>query len=103
MTQFLLGCFLSLACITLRAETMEELISADEIREKIHAAAGQIEKDWENEPLTVVMVMKGAICVASDLIRALRVPCTLETIRASSYGQNGMVPGELFIEIKYIV
>lgn len=97
MNQFLTGCFLALACL-LRAENMEELISADEIREKIHAAAGQIEEDWAGEPLTVVMVMKGVICVASDLIRALKVPCTFETIRASSYGQRGKVQGELIIE-----
>jgi hypoxanthine phosphoribosyltransferase len=77
---------------------MDLLISPEEIAGRIQETASQLDNDYEGKQLTVIMVMKGSICVASDLIRALKTPCTLEYIKASSYGHNGMTPGELFID-----
>ncbi len=44
------------------------------------------------------MVLKGALCLTADLIRALKTPLTLETIKAKSYGQRGALRGELILE-----
>src|SRR5690606_16767689 len=43
------------------------------------------------------MVLKGAICFAADLIRALKIPCDLQTVQCSSYGTLGTQRGELKI------
>ncbi len=43
------------------------------------------------------MVMKGSLCITTDLIRQINVPCHLEYVRASSHGQNGMKAGELVV------
>lgn len=34
------------------------------------------------------MIMKGAFCLAADLIRELKTPCRLEFVQASSYGHK---------------
>jgi hypoxanthine phosphoribosyltransferase len=76
---------------------LELLISSDEIAARVGEVAVQINQEYKDKDLTLVMIMKGSLCIASDLIRQITVPCTLEYIRASSYGQNGTKPGELTI------
>lgn len=78
-------------------DTMELLISSDEIAAKVSEVAAQINKDYEGKQLTLVMIMKGALCVTADLMRQINVPCDVEYVRASSYGQNGMKAGKLTI------
>lgn len=78
-------------------DSMELLISQEEIAAKVKEAAVQINHDYADKNLTVLMVMKGAICVTSDLIRAIDLPFKLEYLKASSYGYNGMSNGELTI------
>lgn len=75
----------------------EPLIYQEVIQENIDKKAEEISRDHEGKSLTIVMVMKGAIHLVSDLMRSknLKVPVTLECIQASSYGQNGTEPGTL--------
>lgn len=79
-------------------ESMDLLISQEEIAEKITEVGERINQDYADKKLTVLMVMKGAICVTSDLIREIKIPCQLDYVKASSYGSNGMTAGELTIE-----
>lgn len=76
---------------------MDILISSEEIASKIKESAQLINEDYKDKNLTIVMIMKGAICVTSDLMRELKIPLKLECIRASSYGYNGMQAGNLTI------
>jgi hypoxanthine phosphoribosyltransferase len=76
-------------------DNMELLISKEEIDAKIEEVAAQINQDYRGKDLTVVMVLKGALCVTADLIRKIDVPCKIECIRASSYGYRGMTGGKL--------
>lgn len=76
---------------------MELLISSEEIETQICAISKQINEDYKDKHLTILMVMKGAVCVTTDLIRNLDVPFKLEYLKASSYGENGMVGGHLTI------
>jgi|SRR5580700_818171 hypoxanthine phosphoribosyltransferase len=78
-------------------DNIELLISQDEIKSKITEFAQMLDTQYHNEELTIVMVMKGAICMTADLIRALKTPCTIEYVKASSYGQRGEKRGELKI------
>lgn len=81
----------------MHAEELELLISQDEIKAKTAEVAKIIDKEFQGEELTIVMVMKGAICVAADLIRELKTPTVVEFVTASSYGQRGVNRGELMI------
>lgn len=71
------------------------LISEEAILNKIASLAKQLDQRFHNDELVIIMILKGSICFASDLIRRLQVPFTLETITCQSYGLKGSERGEL--------
>jgi hypoxanthine phosphoribosyltransferase len=81
----------------IKGANLELLISSQAIEQRIHEIAGELEKEYRGKELVLLSVMKGAVCVTSDLMRALTIPCTIEFIRASSYGKNGTQRGQLTI------
>ena len=80
-----------------KAQNLEVLVSKEEIAKKITDVAAKIDAAYQGQDLQVLIVMKGGVCTASDLIRALQTPITLGYMKASSYGQNGAHAGELKI------
>lgn len=85
---------------TLSDQSMEKLkllISPEEIKSKLAQVAARLDAEYQGEEVVIVLVMKGALCVAADLIRELKSPLTVEYIRASSYGHRGSQRGELKI------
>jgi len=64
----------------------ELLISESEILRKIRSIADTIDKQYEGKHLTIVMIMKGAVCITSELMKKITTPFTLEYIRAKSNG-----------------
>jgi len=75
---------------------MRALISETQISEKIAEVAARL--NTQGKPLFIVVILKGAICFASDLIRKLEIPFELEFITAKSYGMRGTKPGTLSLE-----
>lgn len=78
-------------------DNLEPFISAEALQSKITQIALKIDTDYNQQPITIVMVMKGAICITADLMRELNTPVELEYLQASSYGKNGTKRGELTI------
>lgn len=98
MRKILGSLFLTLSTLCYSNDnTMEVLISSKEIAEKIQETAAVLNNDYRGKDLTILMILKGAICVTSDLIRHIEVPFSLDFIKASSYGQNGTMSKELTI------
>ncbi len=77
---------------------LKVLISQEMIHKRVIEMARLLDQQYKEEEIVLVAVMKGAICIAADLIRSLKTPTTLEWVQASSYGQKGAVRGELQIE-----
>lgn len=85
-----------LTCLFCYSSTrLELLIPQTEILYKIRQTSAQLNRDYQDKELTIIMIMKGALCITSDLIHCLNVPFTLECIKASSYGKNGTSNGKL--------
>jgi len=61
--------------------------------------AGQITKDYCNsdKKLIFVIILKGSIFFATDLIRRVSLPCELEFMKVSSYGAGTETSG--FIQV----
>lgn len=74
---------------------IELLISKEEIRLKILEVARAIDAQYQGEELTIVMVMKGSLCLTADLIRQLQIPTLIEYVSVSSYGDLGVKRGQL--------
>lgn len=61
------------------------LIGADAIRARVRELGERISADYADKDLCVVVVLKGGLLFAADLLRTLSVPLSLEYIRAKSY------------------
>lgn len=66
----------------------ELLISESEILRKIRSIAVAIDKEYEGQHLTMIMVMKGAVSITAELMKKITVPFSLEYIRAKSNGSR---------------
>lgn len=82
---------------SISAENFPILISKEEIAQRIAKEAKSLNTFYadRSEAVLIVMVMKGSFIFVADLVRHLTVPCTVETLIASSYGQNGTERGQL--------
>ncbi|MFT7600420.1 MAG: hypoxanthine phosphoribosyltransferase [Acidimicrobiales bacterium] len=69
------------------------LFSADAIADKVSELAGLVDRDYGDDGLVVVVVMKGAAIFAADLVRAMSTEIELTYLTASSY-VDGFAPGE---------
>jgi len=94
---FLLG-LLFLGQLMATETDFKLLISKEQIDTRIKEVAQQINQEYQGREIVLVMVMKGAIYVTADLMREITVPCTLECVKASSYGQNGTANGALILK-----
>jgi len=61
------------------------LITRSDIQKRVQELGADISKAYDGEPLLVVGVMKGAFIFLADLIRAIRLPITVDYIGLSSF------------------
>jgi hypoxanthine phosphoribosyltransferase len=72
------------------------LLSTEEIQERVATLAAEIERDHAGaDTLHLVCVLKGAFIFLSDLVRALKMPSTLDFMAASSYAAGTTTTGEV--------
>lgn len=64
----------------------EVLVSEDQIRAKVAELGAQLTADYQGRPLTLVSVLKGSLPFMADLMRAIRIPLTIDLMEVSSYG-----------------
>jgi hypoxanthine phosphoribosyltransferase len=65
------------------------MISARRIARRVRELGQEISDVYADldQPLVMVVVLKGAAVFAADLLRSLSIPAELEFVRASSYGK----------------
>lgn len=64
------------------------LISEAQIRERIQELGKQISKDYKNQDLVLVCVLRGASLFFADLVREITLPITFEFLQTSSYNDS---------------
>ena len=73
------------------------LIDAVKIQERVCEMGAQITKDYEGRELVLVGVLKGAMPFLCDLMRAIDLPLTIDTMVVSSYGNDTVSSGSIHI------
>lgn len=74
------------------------LFTADQIRRRVSELARDIDSEHSfDEPLHVVVALKGSFIFAADLIRAMGTPLTLDFIAIGSY-TDGTTSGEIQLQ-----
>ena len=66
------------------------MISPQRIARRVRQLGRQISATYGDidQPLVLVVILKGATVFAADLLRALRIPAELEFVCASSHGSG---------------
>lgn len=67
---------------------MKVLISAEQIAQRVRVLADDITAFYEGKPLTVIILMNGALLFGADLVRAIRLPLRWEAFSVSSYADD---------------
>ena len=71
-----------------QVKNIRTLIDEKSISEMIERLADEINRDYENEKLIVVGVLKGSFMFLSDLIKQIKSDTEVFFFKASSYGAN---------------
>ncbi len=61
------------------------VFSAEQIQQKVREMGDRISRDYEGKDLLVIGILKGAFMFMSDLVRAIKVPLTVDFVVAASY------------------
>jgi len=75
---------------------LQLFINSDQIEERLERVARQLEEQYSEQELTIVMIMKGAFILIADLMRHLHLPVRLDSIHCSSYTHGSK--GELTVK-----
>src|SRR4030088_471591 len=73
------------------------MISARRIAKRVRAMGQEISRTYADldQPLVMIVILKGAAVFAADLLRSLAIPAELEFVRASSYGSGKSSSGRV--------
>ncbi len=86
--------------IAVNGKVFHKFISKEMIDKTVTKMATEINKDYDGKKPVFLIVLKGSVFFGADLIREVNLECTMETIRAKSYGNQMQSSGnvDLFIE-----
>jgi hypoxanthine phosphoribosyltransferase len=73
----------------------ETMISEAEIANRVKELACEIEKDFNNEPIFLIVVLKGSFVFAADLIREIKSDVNVDFISVSSYSDQTETTGKV--------
>jgi hypoxanthine phosphoribosyltransferase len=66
----------------------EVLIDADALQHRIGELGEEVSSDYAGRDLLLVGVLKGAVFFMADLMRHLTIPCEIDFMAISSYGEG---------------
>lgn len=75
------------------------LMSETEIADTVCRLADRLNTEFGDEPIVAVVILKGSMFFAADLIRKLNMPVILEFMKVSSYGSGAVSSGTLRLDL----
>ncbi|MGB2909774.1 MAG: hypoxanthine phosphoribosyltransferase [Anaerolineales bacterium] len=77
----------------------EILIDEGKLQERIAELGKEISRDYQNENLHLICILRGGIIFLSDLMRNITVPNTVDFMAVSSYGVTRQSTGQVRITL----
>jgi len=74
-------------------QTRKILFSREKIAREIHRLGQEISRDYGNEEIMLVGVLKGSFLFIADLIREIETPSVVDFVRLASYGSGTQTSG----------
>lgn len=77
------------------------LISENELKTVVEKLGKQITEDYKNseKPIICIIILKGSMLFAADLLRKIELPLEIEFMKVSSYGAGTRNSGEIKIHL----
>jgi hypoxanthine phosphoribosyltransferase len=64
----------------------EVLISEDALQSRVRELAAEISRDYRDQDLLLICVLRGGVMFLADLMRAITIPHAIDFMAVSSYG-----------------
>ncbi|MGG5463146.1 hypoxanthine phosphoribosyltransferase [Clostridium sp. B9] len=77
----------------IRDDVKEILYSEEQLAKRVKEMAEEISNDYQGKDLLVVGILKGSVLFTSDLTRNITIPCELDFMAVSSYGNSSQTSG----------
>lgn len=74
------------------------LITEDEIRQTVKKIAAQISEDYRGREIILMIILKGSVIFAADLMRYIQGEVLLDFMQVSSYGNSSVSSGNIQIK-----
>lgn len=72
----------------MRDNIQEVLFTEEDLQKRVSEIADKINVDYEGKELVLVGVLKGSVLFAADLIKKVTIPCEIDFMAVSSYGNS---------------
>ncbi|MGE1062750.1 hypoxanthine phosphoribosyltransferase [Megasphaera paucivorans] len=82
----------------MHSDLQEILFTEEQIKQRVREMGAQITKDYANEEIVLVGVLKGAVTFFTDLARIIDRPVAFDFISCSSYGSGATSSGQVAIK-----
>ena len=73
------------------------LFSEEKLNRVVHELGAQISRDYADRKLLLVSILKGSVVFMSDLMRSITIPCEIDFMAVSSYGNGVKASGTVRI------
>lgn len=77
----------------LKDDIEKVLFTEVEIKEKIKEIGKKVSIDYEDKEIILVGVLKGSVPFMADLLREITIPCSMDFMAVSSYGNSTKTSG----------
>lgn len=77
----------------MKNDMKEILLDESTIKAKIGELGAQISKDYKGKELVLVGVLKGSVMFMADLMKEITLPCSMDFMAVSSYGNSTETSG----------
>lgn len=72
----------------MREDIKEILLDEEALRKKIKEIGQNISRDYDGRDLVLIGVLKGSVMFMSDLLKEITIPCSMDFMAVSSYGNS---------------
>jgi hypoxanthine phosphoribosyltransferase len=74
--------------LKVKNDIKEVLLTENDLSNKISQLGKIISKDYEGRDLVLIGVLKGSVMFMSDLMKEIEIPCSMDFMAVSSYGNS---------------
>ena len=81
----------------LEKDIQEILFSEEQLSSRVNEIARQITQDYQGKEIVLISVLRGSFVFMADLCRRIDLPCTVDFMAVSSYGDGTTTTGAVKI------